>query len=244
MKNLFKSIDHSDIHADKEGRAADIRTRDEVIAATRTIDIEQKLKNAEEKRARAAAETVQQLAAVNKDKLRRGAESIQAYNQSLKEAKAATQRKIELAQERREQKVHDKIFASTTASAKKEARKKELLALEEAELKVKEKAMHVRVIDANLRKEQQLLEKSSSLNERFEQMKKQSSRAMKMELQEASVLGKEIDLKLKLASARKEQLDRSRQYELHERNEKKVSNDAVIDGLNSNSLSISPILIE
>lgn len=139
MTSLFKSIDNGEIAADKQARVLDVKNRNEVLAATQTLSIEQKLKTAEEKRTKATTETIQQLAKSNNDKLRRGAESIKAQNARLKQIHDESQKKLELASDRREQKLQEQKASSLIASAKKNARMQELLALSEAELKAKEK---------------------------------------------------------------------------------------------------------
>jgi hypothetical protein len=87
---------------------------------------------------------------------------------------------------------------------------------------VKDKALNAKLLAAEVRKEELMLAKSSKLAERFEQLKMQSIKAVQSELEESQNLGKEVEKKLKGASARKERIDRDLADALLAKNQAKV----------------------
>jgi hypothetical protein len=222
MINIFKSIDNTELAANKEARAADAKHREEVLAATRAYSIEKKLREAEAKRAAATAETVKNLQAKNQDKIQRGAQKLKEQQLHSKETELESQRKLELANERRLRQIEEQRIASNTASTKKERQLKEMSALEEAELRVKDKALNAKLLAAEVRKEQMLLAKSTKLADRFEQLKMQSVMVMQSELEDAANLGKEVDKKLKTAHARKERKDKEMADALYAKSQAKT----------------------
>jgi hypothetical protein len=121
--------------------------------------------------------------------------------------------------ERRLRQIEEQRIASNTASTKKERQLKEMSALEEAELRVKDKALNAKLLAAEVRKEQMLLAKSTKLADRFEQLKMQSVMVMQSELEDAANLGKEVDKKLKTAHARKERKDKEMADALYAKNQ-------------------------
>jgi hypothetical protein len=222
MMNIFKSIDKSEVTADKEARAADAKHREEILAATRAHLIEEKLGDAEAKKAAFTQETVLMLQEKNKDKIQRGTQSLKEQQLRSKESEIESKRKLELANERRTRQIEEQRLANERASAKKEMKMKEMTALEQAETRVKDKALNAKLLAAEVRKEELMLAKSSKLAERFEQLKMQSIKAVQSELEESQNLGKEVEKKLKGASARKERIDRDLADALLAKNQAKV----------------------
>ena len=222
MVGLFKSINNNDVDVNKRERVADVKFREKELARTREIAIEDKIKSAEMRRTRANTEATKKLSEQTRDKLLRGAESIQDQTKRSKENQFKTEKKLEEANERRTKQVKDQLVASSSASARKEARKEKITALMEAELKVKEKTIHAKILDANMRKEEMLLERASKIEERHNKRKEHAVQVKQIELQEAKHLGKAVEKKLKNASARKEKITMDARKEVNEKNKNKV----------------------
>jgi hypothetical protein len=227
MSNLFKSIDNGDLTAIKQEKALEVKNRDEALASSRAFAIDEKIKAAEERRAKATLEAVNQLSEKTKDKLRRGAEALEDKNQRSKALKVESQKKVVLAEERRIKQITEQQELSSTRFAEKEAQREKLAALEAAELKLREKALRSKLLEAELRKEELLYEKSTKIGESNNKKNKQSIMAKKMELEEAAQLKTEVENKIKSASARKDKATMETRKELYSKNNAKVSEDVL-----------------
>ena len=223
MAGLFKAIDQSDAAADKEDRVELLRHKEEILASNRAIAIEEKLKYAEKKRAKAIAECTQQLSQKTNDKLLRGADALKEQTVRSKLTLAESEMKIDRANDRREEVMQQQLEASSKASSHKEARKEKQLALLQAELKVKEKTMHTKLLDANMRKEEILLERSTKIGDQLEKTKSRAQAAAVKELEEMKLKRIEVNNRLKEASARKEKLMMESTKETRDNNKSKVS---------------------
>ena len=223
MANIFKSIHTNDLNSVKTEKLEEVRKKEEEEASTRALAIETKMKSAEERREKATAQTVKQLAAKTNDRILRGAEAIQEEAKRAKDIEKKSTKKVELASQRREKQLTEKREALERLSASKEARKEQLSMKEDAAARVMQKAIHTKILEATERKEVILLNKSIKAAEEDAQRKGKSVFAKQMELEEAKQLGREVEKKHKVASARKDKMAREARKEIHEVNKSKVS---------------------
>ena len=225
MEALFKALDQNDAAADKEDRINLLPHKEEILASNRAIAIEEKLKDAEEKRAKAIAESTQQLSEKTNGKLLRGADALKEQTARSKLIQAESERKLELANERRVKVIQQHLEASSKASFQKEARKEKQSELLRAELKVKEKTLHTKLLDANMRKEELLLEKSTKIGDWLDAKAAAAKAATAKELKEMKLKRIVVENRLKEASARKEKLVQDAAKETRDINKSKVSKD-------------------
>ena len=221
MANLFKTIDKSDLSAEKRERAIDVKFREEVNSSTIAIAVQQKLKLAEDRRMKTSAQTVEQLSAKTKDKLSRGADAIQEKHQRSKLIQLESEQKLENASQRRMEKIQAITEASSKAFALKEQKKEKQIALEEAQLKVQKKTNDAKLLRANLRKEELIMDKTTKIAESHQRKQDRAVMAMQAELEEAAQLAKKVDKKLKTAALKREKLTKETTDDLHVQNKMK-----------------------
>ena len=221
MANLFKTIDKSDLAADKRERAMEVKFIEEEKSSSKATEVDEKLKSAEERRTKASAETVEQLSAKTKDKLRRGADAIQEKHQRSKLIRVESEKKLENASQRRMEQIQAVTEASSKAFALKEQKKEKQMALEAAQLKVQEKKINTKILKANLRKEELIMEKTAKILDSHQKKQERAVMAMQMELEEAAQLGKKVDKKLKTAALKRDQIVRESTDDLYVQNKMK-----------------------
>ena len=90
---------------------------------------------------------------------------------------------------------------------------------------MKEKTLHTKLLDANMRKEELLLEKSTKIGDRLDAKAAAAKAATAKELKEMKLKRIEVENRLKEASARKEKLVQDAAKETRDINKSKVSKD-------------------
>lgn len=222
MKNILTSVRISESAADKKEKATDVLKRQEEYAKVAAKKIEAKLALAQERKENGIAEQLEKLSTKANDKMRRGAESVTEKETEAKMTAKTIEDKLNMASQRREQKLREQQQQLQKASAKKEARVASVGDDQEKAARVMQNAIQSKLLTASARKEHLLASKVHKVTTDAKKKEDRATMAHYKSLEDASKLNDEIITKLKEAAQRKDKITQESAKILHCQNMSKV----------------------
>lgn len=222
MNQIQQTARLNEYSAFKKEKAVDVIKQDEEQRRKLLVEIKEKMKRAEERKAAAMAEKTDVIAAQTNDKLRRGAEVGKALNEKAKAMSEQLTTRVELANQRREDLIRDQQEFLKDLALKKERLVVERQKEEEKISEEMSKKIQSKLLSATERKEDMTASKVESIKTGYDTKQARAQETLLLSLAEAKELQHTSEKRLAKASKKKNAILKAMVDERMDENKSKI----------------------
>ena len=222
MNQIQQTARLNEYSAFKKEKAVDVIKQDEEQRRKLLVEIEEKLKRADERKAQAMAAKIDIIAAQTNDKLRRGADVGKALNEKAMATSMQLTTKVELANARREDLIREQQVILKDLALKKE---RLVIDRQKEEEKISEemsKKIQSKLLWATERKEDMMASKVESIKTSYDTKQARAQETLLLSLAEAKELQRTSEKRLAKAYKKKNAILKAMVDERMDENKSKI----------------------